>query len=229
MDWQFWARKHQHRGLDVDGSPRLEQALIGKDAANSFEVLPSGQIVQRGTSTTWMDINFPFSSAKLPAANYPDWTLLYAPFYAYTFKVNDVMQLTAQEIPHTWAEGTSISIHVHILTNGVDTSKRYLKQTISYLWANPLGDGNGATAASTLGTITYEFEIPANTPTRTHLVYNVGDISGAGMKIGSYLGLHFKRVTSAGTAPTNNPFILAVGVHHQVNTLGSLELYKKGL
>lgn len=229
MDWQFWARKHQHRGLDIDGSPRLEQALIGKDAANSLEVLPTGQMVQRGSSVAWMDLNYSFVTAKLPAANYPDWTALYSPFSAYVFKVNDYVQLAAQELPHNWVEGSPLHVHVHILTNGVNTSNRYIKSQITYLWVNSYGDGNGQTAASQTGVIAYEFMIPANTPTRTHFVFDVGVINGAGMKIGSYLGLHYTRVASTGTAPTSNPYVLAVGLHHQVNTLGSLELYKKGL
>jgi hypothetical protein len=47
------------------------------------------------------------------------------------------------------------------------------------------------------------------------------EMQALGAKIGAQLKMRLKRIASAGTAPTGNPFGLQVGCHYQADTIGS--------
>ncbi len=219
-------RTHQHdgNGSAILANPRFGDVTSGR----FFEVLSSGQAVQRGQSVMYDDMNFPFSTGRTSQNNAPTWTTMLAPFSAYTFAVNDFLQVAAQEFPHQWDEGTPAELHVHMITNGTNVNARYVKHRVQATWANAYTE-NDMSAYTTVQTFDMEIEIPANTPDRTHLVHSVGILDMTGGRIGAYLGLHYTRIAAAGTAPTSNPFVVAVGVHIKKNTIGSLSMYEKGL
>lgn len=226
MSNPYFERNHQHDG---NGSAFLRNPKFGNVTGGDYaEVLADGQLVQRGDSAMYDDMNFPFSTGRVSQANFPQWSLMLAPFYAYTFAVNDYIQVAAQEFPHQWDQGTPAELHVHMITNGTNVDARYVKHRVQVTWANAYSPGD-MSAYTTVHTFDSEIEIPANTPNRTHLVHSVGTLDMTGGRIGAYLGLHYTRIAASGTAPTSNPFVIAVGVHIKKNTIGSLTMYGKGV
>lgn len=166
------------------------------------------------------DLYFPMTVGKLPGANFPTWAAFQGNTEEYTFGINDYIQLPSQEIGHKYDENTAIEGHVHIVTNGVDIADRDVNYEIEYTWGNPGGQMTAA-AIDTTG----DYTIPANTPDRTHLYLTFGNIiaGGAGVLIGAALKIRFRRIalTGGGTAPTSDPFVLMVGVHIEMDTIGS--------
>lgn len=153
----------------------------------------------------------PFLTTKV-GATAPTLTPFVGNIQLYTFGVNDE-SYGDTEVTHLYDEGTDLMPHIHWITNGTDTNSRYVKWEMEYSWSND----NSAFPTSTI--ISIEKEIPANTPTRTHFITDFPIISGVNMEIGAYLCWRVRRIASTGTAPTNDPFGLAVGVHAHENIL----------
>jgi hypothetical protein len=137
--------------------------------------------------------------------------------------VDDFAQIEGKEFPHTWKEATALQWHIHLITNGVDTSDRYVKFEIEYCWANPM------TALSSAITITSaELLIPANTTDRTHMLFNIGSAwTPTAGTIGAMCFARLKRVASVGTAPTEIPFVHMAQLHIMNDTMGSRTITAK--
>jgi hypothetical protein len=139
----------------------------------------------------------------------------------YTFAINDVTELGTVELTHDWKEGTAIEIHVHWASNGTNVDDRYVKWEVDYTWANIVSAG-GTTAFAAATTASAETTIPTATNVdKTHYYTDVVSFTPSGGKVGACLNLSLKRIAASGTAPTNDPWCLMVGVHYQIDTLGS--------
>lgn len=178
-----------------------------------------GTLVFNGNATVYNDFPpNPIIRSRLAAANNPTLTTFVGNIEQYTFAVNDYIYDNF-ELMHDYKEGTDLDIHLHWATNGVDTTNRYVKWEVEYSIANRTNGTSNSFASSTV--ISNEFMIPANTTTRTHYSGAIGTISGTGLKIGAIVTYRLRRITSTGTAPTNNPFGLQAGMHHVLDTCGS--------
>ncbi len=134
-------------------------------------------------------------------------------------------------MPHSWDEGTPFEVHLHMITNGTDTSAKYINHQLTLAWANPNTAGDDQSVFFTTDkiiTLTAQTVIPANTAANTHFVTSLGYISIPKGKVGLYMTAIYKRLAS-GTEPTNNPFVIAIGYHYRRNSLGSITTYGKGL
>lgn len=174
--------------------------------------------------TVWNDMPpMNMMSARVGGANNPTLNTLAGNIQQLTFAVDDYVYANS-EVFHDYKEGTDIEMHIHTVTNGTNVDNRYVRYEVEY-W---MVDIDGASAALT-GTADQEFLIPANTADRTHLYFDFSEevIAGASLNIGAYLCIRLKRLTSVGTAPTNDPFVLAVGAHYQIDTLGSRQEHTK--
>ena len=175
---------------------------------------------------TYVDIDFPIiirqtgtgipslveiSSTPVGSITAPQW------------QINDFNIAEGQELIHGWAEGTRIYWHVHVLTNGVDITNRYLRWQLGRVYA-PIG--GQISNAETLTSI--DFEIPANTPDKTHFIISIDDEVLPNSKIGTHVWAILKRIATSnvGTypAPTNNPWCSMLQMHVQVDTLGSRQI-----
>ena len=165
----------------------------------------------------WNDINMSLVTAKVPAANFPTWTAFLANLNSYTFAVGDYADIATAEILHDYKEGTDLGLHIHIVTNGLEVGATKAQYTIYYSW----GDMNEAMSAQ--ASLTAELTIPANTPDKTHLFLDMGDIAGATYKIGSLLKMRVTRIakSAGGANPAADPFVEQVGIHYQIDTIGS--------
>lgn len=193
---------------------------IGDITTNYTEFEADGTMKAVGTATTYNDIQYPIETGRLPAANAPTWSTFNTNFGAYTFAVNDYVDMGSQELIHTWKEDSQIEFHIHWATNGTDVDARYVKWQIEYCYA--IGSSSAPfTAFSATTTISAETTIPAATTANSHIYTSIGTFTPSGGKIGMQLKIRLKRIAASGTAPSNNPFALQVGIHIEQDTLGS--------
>lgn len=165
----------------------------------------------------WDDLNFPIiprSSGQTIAAYtaidsggvllYPQW------------QVDDFHVCDANELVHGWAEGSTISWHLHLLTNGQEAVDKFLK--FELIWA--IADVGEVLEERTTIT-TADIAIPANTPSKTMLIMSLGTADLTGYRIGAHVYPRLKRITATGAAPAANPWIPMLQAHIQLNSLGS--------
>lgn len=217
---RYFDRNHAHQGQDVDGSDYMPAAKIGDVAGGNFtEIETDGTMIARGNATCYNDINTAVSTGRVSQANAPAWTSFVSPVSLYTFAVNDYIQIAPFEMLHDWVEGTEIEIHLHWATNGLEGSAKYVKWQVEYTFANMTGGSPTAFGATT--PYSAETMIPANTPDRTAMYTSIRSFTPSTSLIGMLLVVMLKRITASGTAPAANPFAVQLGIHYQIDTLGS--------
>ena len=159
-------------------------------------------------------------TSRIPAVNNPTLATFRSNIQQYTFAVNDYVS-NNMEILHWVKEGSILNVHIHWATNGLEAVAKYVKWELEYTIANGMEQFPNSTI------ISFESSIPANTPDRTHFITSIGTINIPALKIGAVICYNIKRIASAGTVPTTNPFALQVSAHCLKDTLGSRELIVK--
>ena len=162
----------------------------------------------------YVDIDFPIIIRET-GPNIPTLEVLKGNITAPQWQVNDYNVCEGQELIHGWKEGSQVNWHIHIVTNGTNTSDRFVKFEIEQCHATHLG------VLSAIETISHEFSIPANTPDRTMIIVSLGAFTYTDGKIGSHIWARLKRVVSTGSAPTANPFCTMLQAHVICDSLGS--------
>lgn len=174
----------------------------------------------------WDDIYMPMSTGKLVGGGVsdPTWAVFLGNTKLYTFAVGNEIELPIQEFVHGYKEGTDFEFHVHIVTNGVDGTDRYVRYEIEYTVANPDSAYPAVTTANT-----GDYLIPANTTDNTHLRIDIGNEDGSTLKIGAGVVAYFSRIAldGGGAAPSSDPFVSMVGIHLEKNSIGSRREYIK--
>lgn len=171
----------------------------------------------------WDDINFPIimRSTGSTIATYTaidaGGLLLYPQWQENDFHVCD-----SNELVHGWKEGSAISWHLHLLTNGQEASEKYTKWELTWAIADV-----GETLAEQTTITTADIAIPANTPTKTHLIVTIGSVTLTNYRIGAHIYPRLKRVTATGAAPAANPWVAMLQAHVQLDTLGSTQATSK--
>lgn len=181
-----------------------------------------GQLSFIGEATVFDDIQFAISTGKVPAANAPTWSAFGANTSLYSFAVNDYIDLEAQEFLHSWEEGSTVEFHIHWATGtGNYVSGDRVQWKIYYSWANM-----SSTAPYSNFTTEYEASVEhvfSSTVTpRSHVYSSFGAFTPTGGTIGAQLVVRLKRIAKkAGTDPSTAPFVLQVGMHYKIDTIGS--------
>jgi len=171
-----------------------------------------GTMVMAGDAGVWNDIILPIFVTKL-GSTAPTWAAFHGNLKQFTFAIDDFVQ-GSFEIPHDYKEGTDLDVHVHIATNGAEASKE-ARYSFEY-WLADMGEASASTATLTCD------DYPLTNANGHHEYIDIGDISGSGVKIGAIVAFLFKRVGLAdGDSPSADPFVLSVGVHYQIDTIGS--------
>jgi len=197
---------------------------------NYTSVETGGQLVNHGTGRTWNDLPpIPLLSQRSAAVNNPSLATFVGNIQQLTFAVNDYVYGN-YELLHEYAEGTDLEPHVHFATNSVDGTDRAVKWELEYSISNADVTPPFTQAFPVSTVISSEVVIPANTPTRSHvLATELPSISGTGLLIGAYIVWRLRRIASVGTAPSANPFGLTLGFHILQNTQGSDEIGHKNI
>lgn len=138
------------------------------------------------------------------------------------WQVDDFHVCDSNELPHSWVEGSTISWHLHLLTNGQEAADKFVK--FELIWA--IADVGEVLEERTTIT-TADITIPANTPSKTMLIMSLGTAGLTGYRIGAHIYPRLKRVTATGAAPAANPWIPMLQAHIQLNSLGSTQITSK--
>jgi hypothetical protein len=162
----------------------------------------------------WVDIDFPII-VRTTGAGIPTLAAINGNITMPQWAVNDVTMCESQELIHSWVEGSTVYWHLHLTTNGLDATNRYVKFEVEYGYVDPAG---AWTFPATLTTA--DLLIPASTTDKTMLILDLGNFAPA-VHIGGHVVARLKRVAAAGAAPSNNPWIAMLQLHVQVNTMGS--------
>ena len=190
-------------------------------STNYTQFEADGTMKMNGSATVYNDLQFAISSGRTGVANAPSWTTLIGNLSEYSFAVNDYIDLGSQELPHLYKEGSDLEIHIHWATNGLNVDNRAVKWEVEYSIQNDSYTNSIGVAFTTPVIVSAETVIPANTLDRSGCYTNVGVITGTGLKMGAQIKMRLRRIASAGTAPTGNPFALQVGIHYEGDTMGS--------
>ncbi len=214
--------------IDPAATPAIAGVTVGT-AESNFEIESDGSVKLNGNATEWEDLFFPIAYAKVPAVNAPNWESFAGNLNEYTFAVNDLIEFGAQEITHAFKEGSTATLHVHWATNGLEGSDTAVRWEIEYTIVNgevPSGIG-GAFPTPTV--VAAEQVIPANTPDLSHMTLQVADIAAADLAIGAAVKMRVRRIAKTGAEanPAADPFGLMVGIHIEMDTLGSRQEFTK--
>ena len=188
---------------------------------STFEA--DGTLVFNGAATVWQDIDFPII-IRTTGPNIPALVTLQGNIPAPQWAINDHNPCEAQELIHGWKEGSQSQWHVHVVTNGLDATDRWLNWEVEWFW----GRTGGALSATT--TTTTECLIPANTPTKTPLIFEISRPTLTGAKIGDHVWARLRRIattTPGRTAPTGNPWCSMLQMHVECDTVASRNMTSK--
>lgn len=181
----------------------------------------TGFLATAGDATYWRDLDFPII-IRTTGANIPTLEIVNGTLTLPQWQVSDFNQCESQEFVHEWMEGSPVYWHVHLTTNGLDTTNRYVRFEVEYGYVTP---GGAWVFPTTLNS--GDLLIPANTATKSMLILSLGSFTPTGVKIGGHCVARLKRIASTGTAPTNNPWIAMLQLHIQCDTLGSRQIASK--
>lgn len=173
------------------------------------------------------DLSLPLDSAKVPAANAPNWEIFRNNLNAFAYEVNDFQEFT-QELLHDYKEGSTFQFHVHgalnaALAGGDETVKFEIEYSIADMDSSDgLGDVYPATT-----TISSEFTVPNGTADLTNIYIVVGTDATAAFKIGATIKGRVRRIASSGTELVGDIFLLSTNIHYEVDTMGSRTIADK--
>jgi len=162
----------------------------------------------------WVDVDFPII-VRTVAAGIPSLAAINGNITMPQWQVNDFNVCESQELIHAWKEGSEVFWHLHLTTNGLDATNRYVRFEVEYGYS----DVNGVWVFPVTLT-TADLLIPANTPSKTMMIVPLGSFTPP-VKIGGHVVARLRRIASVGAAPTSNPWIPMLQLHVQVNTMGS--------
>jgi len=191
---------------------------------NTGLIAPSDLLINCGaektlklTNTVTEDLQFAISHGKVPAANFPTYEAFGIQNREYSFDVDEYIDLAANELHHSWAEGTALKFHVHFFPKTAQSTgaNRYAQFTVYISYA----DTNEVLAETEL---TKEYTIPTGTAALTHLLLEFDDLAFTNNLIGTQIKVRVKRIAATGgTEYADSVFITQVGVHVLKDTLGS--------
>lgn len=168
----------------------------------------------------WVDVDFPII-IRTSGPSIPTLEILQGNITAPQWSVNDFNMCEGQELIHGWLEGSEFRWHAHVITNGTDTTARYLKWEIEWCYAVL-----GQVLSAPMLTTSADIVIPANTTAKTHIIQMIGSAT-IPATIGTQVFARLKRVTATGAAPTRDPWCSMLQIHIQCNTVGSSMVSEK--
>lgn len=203
---------------DVDICQQAGELTVG-DGTNNVLISPATGVYLTGTATMWEDLRAPAGNLT-PGVTSPTWGNFVGNVKTYLFDPTKDEALHIQfQMPHRWAEGTTISPHVHWAPMNTNTGN--IKWELEYSWANL----DGTFSAPTVITVTDA----ADGTTSKHQITDFADIAGTGKTMSSMFIARLRRLgTDVADTFTGNAALLEFDIHFQVNSMGSKEEYTKG-
>lgn len=169
-----------------------------------------------GQNGAWYDSLTSIQTGKLGLANNPTWSAFgtTGTNYAYSFIVNDYIQLAGFHINHDIKRNSYVYPHVHWTTNGTSTAT--VKWEMSYTYAK--GHNQEAFPADTVVTV----EQAASGTAWQHMIAEVADGDAfLAPEVDSIIMMRLRRITNGGTDNANTVFGLFVDLHYQRERTGT--------
>ena len=205
-----------------------EGDIIKTNQIKTDSTTPQDLTITTGTEKTlvlntpvYNDINTGLNPRNT-GANRPTLEPMTGNISEFQFAVNNYADLTPIELMHDWKEGTPIELHIHWATGGTnDATVRGVKWQIEYAYASMNSVYSSATTESK------ETSIAANETALTPKYTSVVTFTPA-TTIGTQLSFMVKRIASVDNiAPVDDPFLLSIGIHYQIDTIGSRTMASK--
>lgn len=172
-----------------------------------------------GSATVWKDIMFPMAPPKTTGAGNPSLVTFHGNFRGYAFAINDTHDFDPQEFQHDGKQGSTAYCHLHWISRTNVGAIRTIK------WRCELSQTNFGAAFPVATVHEVEISIPANTPANTHFATDLSTFTT--LNIASMMLCKITRIASSGTEPADDPVILGMHYHYELDTIGSREIFTK--
>lgn len=203
--------------VDTDGEMESRTAHIGAAATNYTQFEADGTMVFNGTATVWKDINLGSAQLQLPAASAPSTDTFTDNLGADTdiatlaFSVGDKIGGTL-EIQHDYKEGSDFTPHIHFQCDAAPTGTDYVKWQMDYTIVRD------NTTMAPVTSIVIETAVDTQ---YEQLRSNWAAITGTGIQIGDQFSFKLTRIAAAGDAYAGDVKLKTVGLHYEIDTIGS--------
>ena len=207
-------------GTDVrfyyDGTDlRLITDLI---AASDFLIDCGTQKTVELVETVWDDYNsggFPSSASN--REEFKDTTGADTGIETYVLDIGETV-MGSFELEHSYKEGTDIYFHIHWQGDTAPTGTDYVRFELTYTFGKTGEDPAAPTtiAVETAYDNAYEF-----------VVSEFAGITGTDLDIGDQFLFKIERVTAVGDAYSGKVLLATVGLHVEINTMGSRQRFIK--
>jgi len=138
----------------------------------------------------------------------PAWTIIdTGPFYAYLFAVDDECWMV-YHLPHDYAPGTDIYLHVHWRPSGTSTN------SVKWQYTYAIAKGHQQSQFSTTGTTITSEQTPEGTAW-THQISETAAISSSELEVDALIVVNIKRITNGGSENNDSIFVDTADVHYQ--------------
>jgi hypothetical protein len=161
--------------------------------------------------TVYDDIIIQASNLRTSGTTPPTFTVFQDSIYAvqFTNAQTDIVY-GSFEIPHTYKEGTDLEVHLHWSPDSTNTGN------VVFNFAYTIANMAGTFGAEATKTFT---QAGSGTINKHQYISNNTNISGGSIGIGTIVVFALSRPT--GDAFTGNAFLHSIGVHYQIDTMGS--------
>ena len=193
-------------------------ANIGDGGSTNYSAFESdGTLVFVGNATTWEDINIDLSPLQ-SGGTAPGFST-YGGIRLRSWATGEEVD-GSFEIPHAYKLSSTMTFHIHFLTNSVaPTGTDYVKWEVEYWIVDNGGSVSGGVTTIDTGDIAVTAALTrydANfTTTLSHAA------------LGGQLGFKISRITATGDAYTQEVGSLTAGVHFEMDMTGSRQITTK--
>ena len=200
----------------------LKTMKIGDTSGNNYTEFESDGTMKFVGDAVVFDDAFPvqlFTPASTPA---PDLITVAGSIVGWGFDGNATTEYLygSIELPHQYKEGTDVEFHIHQVnfTAGAGNVKWFLE----YVWCPLVG------AIPSVSTIVSSVNTIASGDVRNSKPVTIATLSGTGRSISDVLCFRLSRQpTDTGDTFPNDVCVLAMGLHYQIDTVGSRQMYVK--
>ena len=207
---------------DPQSSEYVTSKNFGSDNGDYSTFEEDGTLVAYGAAQTWEDVNIGGLALLGSASKAPDIVTAVATpgirLYSFDGATAEEELSGIIELPHSYAEGSDVYAHIHWMNS--TTNSGVVRWKIQYAWINP-GEPMAATNTLFLDQAVNQSELQ-----HSHVVSAFVD--GSGRLISSHFIFRLYRTpTDAADSYPDKAYLIAVGLHFPVNTLGSREVGTK--
>jgi len=226
------------KALILGGSQDMDIGYDGTDGYIRTDLVAASDLnVDCGANKTlelqtpvWKDINLGAAMLSLPVATQPDEVQIVdelganTGIYTWGFAVNELVS-GVFEMQHDYQEGTDITFHVHWGSNTAPTGTDYVKWQLDYTIVR---DDNTINAVTSIVVETaYDTQYEWIRSNFAAINGSTGGVDGGNIHIGDQFFFFLKRIAAVGDAFAGDALVATLGLHYQVDTLGSRQIGTK--